>query len=389
MFFWSRFPFLRLVLFFILGILLGIYYPGNSRLSQIGLVVLILGLTFVVVKRKALLLRFNYLYGITLSLVFFFLGYLSLIQSNESNRLDHLINISDGTYYSGRVISGTQTKGDFLRLKIEVLAVRDSTWRQASGRVLIYIRLPVNYHPQYGDRLLIKGFPQELSPPLNPFEFDYKQYLANNNIYHQHFVNNDNWQLIEASSGTSLRGMSLKARNYLEAKLASFITQPEALAVAKALILGKKEDLDGNTKEIYATAGAMHVLAVSGLHVGIIYLVLLGLLRQKRSRITKPILVAIIIIPALWAYAFLTGLSPSVLRAVTMFSFLALAQVINRRAASLNTLAISAFILLLVNPNLIMAVGFQLSYVAVLGIIFLYPQIRKLAMPSNSIGVFF
>jgi competence protein ComEC len=385
MFFWSRYPFLRLVLFFILGILLGIYYPGIARLSQIGLVVSILCLTYLVVKRKSLLIKFNYLFGITLSAVFLFLGYLSLIQSGESNQPDHLVNISDGRYYSAKVVSGTQLKGDFLRLKIETMGVKDSIWRKASGRVLVYLKRPVTYMPQYGDMLLITGFPHRVSAPLNPDEFDYKQYLAYNNIHHQHFVNSDKWRLLKPSSGISAHGLSIKARNYLEKKLASFITEPQALAVAKALILGKKEDLDGNTKEIYATAGAMHILAVSGLHVGIIYLVLLGLLRQKQGRITKPILVAAIIIPALWAYAFITGLSPSVLRAVTMFSFLALSQVINRRAASLNTLAISAFILLLVNPNMIMAVGFQLSYVAVAGIIFLYPAFEKWLNPENSI----
>jgi len=331
------------------------------------------------------MLRFNYLYGISLSMIFLFLGYLSLIRTNDSNRTDHLVNRANGTYYSAKVISGAQIKGDFLRLKIETLAVRDSLWHKASGKVLLYLRRPLNYIPKYGDKLLISGFPQQVSSPLNPSEFDYKQYLAYNNIHHQHFVNNENWQLLAPVSGLSLRGMSIKARNYLEGKLSMFIKRPQELAVAKALILGKKEDLDNDTKEIYATTGAMHVLAVSGLHVGIIYLVLLALLRQKRSQITKPVLVAFIVIPALWAYAFLTGLSPSVLRAVTMFSFLALAQVINRRSASLNTLAISAFLLLLVDPYMIMAVGFQLSYVAVAGIIFLYPVFEKWLNPENKI----
>jgi len=168
-----------------------------------------------------------------------------------------------------------------------------------------------------------------------------------------------------------------------------FIPDNAELAIAKALILGDKADLDNPTKEVYAQAGAMHVLAVSGLHVGVIYLVLLSLLGQRNGRVTKPILVAIIVIPSLWAYAFITGLSPSVLRAVTMFSFLAMAQVFNRRSATFNTLAISALILLIVNPYMIMSVGFQLSYVAVIGIIFLYPIFENWFYPTSRIGRFF
>jgi competence protein ComEC len=385
MFFWSRFPFVRVVLFFVSGILAGIYYPGNESQVITGLITAIIILTFLVLNRRRWILRFNYLYGINLSLIFLLFGYVLVTISNDSNNHNHLLNFGEGSYYIGRVISSPQTTGDYVRVKIDLSAIKDSSWHDASGNVLAYIKLPLEYKPGYGDKLIIKGFPQQVSPPLNPHEFDYRRYLAYKNIYHQHFINSDKWQLIEPASGFSLRRMSINARSFLEKKLTLYIQQPEELSVAKALILGKKEDLDTTTKEIYATAGAMHVLAVSGLHVGIIYLVLLGLLGQKQGRITRPLLVAIIVIPTLWGYAFITGLSPSVLRAVAMFSFLALAQVLNRKSASLNILAISAFILLLVNPYMIMAVGFQLSYIAVAGIIFLYPLFERWLNPSNPV----
>ena len=385
MFFWSRLPFVRVVLFLILGILFGMHIPGLDTPVIISLVVSIAFLDLLVLKRKIWLLKINFLYGILLSLIFLFLGYIIVKISNDTSRKNHLIYFDNGNYYTGNVISETLIKGDYLQLKLAVLTIKDSTWKKASGKVLVYLKLPLADLPVYGDKLLIKGFPQQVSPPLNPEEFDYRQYLANNNIHHQHFIAGESWRILETSSGFSLRGLSINARNYLERKLSLFIPQSQELSVAKALILGKREDLDRITKETYATAGAMHVLAVSGLHVGIIYLVLLGLLRQNQRRVTKPILVAIIVIPTLWAYAFVTGLSPSVLRAVTMFSFLALAQVINRRSASLNTLAISAFILLLVNPYMIMAVGFQLSYIAVVGIIYLYPMFEKWFNPANPI----
>ena len=316
---------------------------------------------------------------------FLFIGYGAVIRSTETNRTDHLIHFSSSSFYKARVISEPQVKGDFIRMKIEIQALKDSVWTKATGKVLAYLKPNSGEAPVYGDILMIEGFPERVAPPLNPNEFDYRSYLANNQIYHQQFIGISDWRVIESTLGFSLRGMSIKARSYLERQLELFIPDAEELSVAKALILGKKDDLDRNTKKIYATSGAMHVLAVSGLHVGIIYLVLLTLLRQNQGRVTRPILVAIIVIPSLWAYAFITGLSPSVLRAVTMFSFLALAQVINRRSATLNTLAISAFILLLVNPFMIMSVGFQLSYIAVTGILFFYPKIDKWFNPTNRI----
>ena len=130
-------------------------------------------------------------------------------------------------------------------------------------------------------------------------------------------------------------------------------------------------------KQAYATAGAMHVLAVSGLHVGIIFLILNTLLSifdtSKKGRVVK----AIILLIGLWSYALITGLSPSVLRAATMFSFVIMGTVLNRKSSIYNTLAASAFFLLLINPKLLFEVGFQLSYIAVIGIVYLQPLIYK------------
>ena len=138
-----------------------------------------------------------------------------------------------------------------------------------------------------------------------------------------------------------------------------------------------KDELDFEVKQAYATAGAMHVLAVSGLHVGIIFLILNTLLAildtSKKGRIVK----AIILLISLWSYAMITGLSPSVLRAATMFSFVIIGTVLNRKSSIYNTLAASAFFILIINPNLLFEVGFQLSYVAVLGIVYLQPIIYK------------
>ena len=238
MFFWSRFPFVRVVLFFVLGILPGIYLPGFDTLVIISLAISITALVFLVFKRKSMMLRFNHLYGIILSLVFIFIGYTMLQISTETHSQNHLIHFDRGNYYTGKIISDPQIKGDYIRLKIDVRAIKDSAWHEASGKVLVYLKRPVVYMPGYGDKLLLKGVPQKVSPPLNPHEFDYGKYLAYNNIHHQHFISSENWYLQEQASGISVRRMSINARKYLEAKLTLFISQPEELSVAKALILG-------------------------------------------------------------------------------------------------------------------------------------------------------
>ena len=159
--------------------------------------------------------------------------------------------------------------------------------------------------------------------------------------------------------------------------------QDEELAVISALLLGYKDLLDRETIMTYASSGAMHVLAVSGLHVGIIYLVLNSLFFFFGYFKYGNYLKALALILSLWAYAMLTGLSPSVLRAATMFSFIIIGSALKRETNIYNTLAASAFVLLLYNPYILLQVGFQLSYAAVLGIVYLQPKLYNLFIPSN------
>ncbi|MEQ9413126.1 MAG: ComEC/Rec2 family competence protein, partial [Cyclobacteriaceae bacterium] len=145
------------------------------------------------------------------------------------------------------------------------------------------------------------------------------------------------------------------------------------------------DGIDNELQSAYASSGAMHVLAVSGLHVGILYGIVMLLFRPFRNLAWSRWVIAIISLMALWSFAFITGLSPSVLRAVTMFSFIAIAKPFGRRTSIYNTLASSAFILLLFDPFLIMSVGFQLSYLAVLGIVTIHRPLYQLWEPRSAI----
>ncbi|MEQ9591225.1 MAG: ComEC/Rec2 family competence protein, partial [Cyclobacteriaceae bacterium] len=226
----------------------------------------------------------------------------------------------------------------------------------------------------------------ELDSPANPFEFDYKRFLSFNNIYHQHFINSTKKLVLQQrESKKDILFYSYKARLWARDQLLTFIPGIKEQAIAMALVLGVKDGIDNELQRAYASSGAMHVLAVSGLHVGIIYGLILLLFKPIQHKAGARWIVAATSIILLWIYAFITGLSPSVLRAVTMFSFMAIARPFGRATNIYNTLAGSAFLLLIFNPFLIMSVGFQLSYLAVLGIVTIHQPLYMLIEPRHRI----
>lgn len=228
-----------------------------------------------------------------------------------------------------------------------------------------------------------------LYPPLNPHQFDYKSYLKGLGISHQLRLNTNNFFLKENPSPT-LFGISASVRNKIIDKLKQASFGKEELGIIQALLLGQRNDISAETYNNYKNAGAVHILAVSGLHIGILLLLLQFLLRPLERLPKGKTLKLIAIVALLWCFALLAGLSPSVVRAVTMFSFVAYALHLNRPSDTFNTLALSMFfILLVIDPNLLFHVGFQMSYAAVLAIVWVYPLLQKLWYPKNKILRYF
>ena len=236
---------------------------------------------------------------------------------------------------------------------------------------------------QYGDQLMLNAILNEVKPPQNPNEFNYKKYLLNKGIVRQTYVRGTKWEKLSSGNGNPVFAFGYKLRNHLLQILEENNIAGKEFAVASAILLGYDDKLDKDLVSEFSGSGAMHILCVSGLHVGIIYVIFNGLLfflsRKKWQRLLKVILLILLI----WIYALITGFSPSVLRASTMFSFIIIGQSLNRKSSVYNSLAASAFILLIFNPFYIVEVGFQLSYLAVTGIIMIYPLIYKLWIPEN------
>lgn len=230
-------------------------------------------------------------------------------------------------------------------------------------------------------KLLVYGVLSEISAPLNPHQFNYKKYLKNQGIHGQLKTSKANILMNNKGSPT-LRGLSQQIRNHIIYTLSKTSIQPKQIAVLQALVLGYKKDIDKEQYRAFAAAGALHILAVSGLHVGILFFVFTKLLSPLRyvkfGKQTRSILV----VSLLWGFAILAGLSPSVVRAVTMFSFFALAGMLDRPTNGFNTLFLSYFVLLLYEPSWLFHVGFQLSYLAVFHILWIQPKLYKRYIPK-------
>lgn len=387
---WVPFAMVRITLFLAGGILLAIYnpdlIPDQVTFYVLAILICVYLISAFTLRSWRWVKTFNGIVGMS---AIFFYGYLHLLNSTTSRQADHLLYESDKVVaYEAIVRSAPESKAKSWKLQVEIVRVKTNRWIGRTGSVMLYVsKKSMDQIPWlYGDRLLIKGAPNELRPPANPNEFDFKRFLSFRNIYHQQFVMSDQIRFISPAQRKGFIYYSHRVRAWASDVMKINIPGAQEQAIAMALVLGVTEGIDNDLQSAYAASGAMHVLAVSGLHVGIIYGIILVLLRPLNRYAWSRWGIAATSILLLWLFAFVTGLSPSVLRAVTMFSFIALARPLGWRTNIYNTLAASAFVLLIYNPYLIMSVGFQLSYLAVLGIVYLQRPIYDLWEIDNRVG---
>ena len=396
MFKWAPYAFVRFVLFLILGVIYYLYYQPTDPVPWIFILygsAFVYLLTFVTCRRKASRWLQPW-YGILAGLMLFCLGILRSYHFTATTDSIHIIHQTDTIYYyQALVVSKIQARRKSHRTELQVKKIKlKSGWKNATGRVMFYIRKDT-LHPtlrlKYGDELLIKGAPRLLESPKNPEQFNYQQYLARQNIYHQHFSSVAGYQKIGDAPPVYLTQRSIQVSRYCNHQLKRLVGSAQEYGIATALLLGVKDRLDNEVLEAYSSAGLMHLLAVSGLHVGFIFILLTHVFGRVQKAPGGKLIFAVLVIGILWFYAFITGLSASVLRAVTMFSVMAAAKASGRRTNIYNTLAVSAFILLIINPFMITSVGFQLSYLAVVGIVYMQPKIYGwLYIPSRRLDYF-
>ena len=379
MFKWTPYPFVRFTLAFIIGILCAIYF-SSTFLNPLWLLI------FMVVGFLALYLGtgrnfspwISPLLGVFALFFLVFAGYYRIIKYRADKNPHHIIHQKNNfDYYQVVVLSTTETKGNYIRSRLEIKMINlEDSWISASGNVIL-IQPPSQNTTElvYGDLLVIKGHPRLIPPSQPGSSFDYRTFMRYQNVFHQHFISPENIKVLDNRPPNMIVQFSLQLRKRFERIFRKYIKGENEERIALAIVLGMREQLTPELKASYAQAGTMHILAVSGLHVGILYLVMLGLLGWLKKGKVGNWIVATISLSVLWMYALITGLSPSVFRAVIMFTVIILAQAFQRQSNIYNTLAISALILLLINPFMITSIGFQLSYIAVIGIVYIYPKL--------------
>ena len=261
----------------------------------------------------------------------------------------------------------------------KVLKVDD---HQTSGNILIAFTKDSMLVPPDLDKIILTlKQPQEISQRTNPGGFDYKNYLKKIKIYDELKLSNGDFKTLEVDSKSWLNRLK-KLNDKVEKVLDQSELSTASKNTIKALLLGKRATLEQNLVEAYANAGVIHLLAISGLHIGIIML-FLGFLLQPIRRLPRGQLIYIsTIILLLWSFAFFTGASASVVRAVTMFTAFAIAKYAKRIHNTFHLLVVSFFILLVLHPPYLHQVGFQMSYLALIGIIKIHPLIQSIWNPK-------
>jgi len=308
-------------------------------------------------------------------------GIFSVQWQSPVRHSDHILNreLTTGGWV-GKVLDQKHS-GKKIRLRLTLLAVRDSTglWEQVRGKVEAYLEpdsLALRLCP--GDQILFWGRPVEMAGPLNPAAFDYRAYLARKGVFHQLFLDSTEWKKLDSRSFDHRRTLH-QFRAYVFRQLRKALPTDGDFGLATTLLVGTKQYLPEEERKAYARAGVAHVLAVSGLHVGILAFGLgyLFYFVPLPGRIKAPV-VLISSLLILILYCLMTGLAPSVQRATLMYGMVLLGAYFPSRGNLFNALAFAAWVMLICNPNLLADVGFQLSFLAVLGIVFFQPPLERL-----------
>ncbi|MGW9684093.1 ComEC/Rec2 family competence protein [Flagellimonas sp. 2504JD1-5] len=370
---------IRLTLCLVAGIILGFYLEIGPHIPLFS----ILGLLPVSywANKKQQRKDFPY-FELTVLLQTIMLG-VFVIQVSQSRYLEHHYaqsDLKDFKLWEIKIKEVLKPNPFNQRYVVDVLSVEK---KQSTGKLVLSVSTDsISKKLKVDDEVFVFAKVKAINPPLNPHQFDYKDFLRKQGVYHQIQVQTD--QLLpKENPSISLLGIASNFREHIIANLKSQNFGKEELGVIQALLLGQRDDISESIYNNYKDAGAIHILAVSGLHVGILLLLFQFLLTPLERLPKGKTLKLLSVVVLLWTYAFIAGLSPSIVRAVTMFTFIAYAMHLNRPTNAFNIVALSMFFILLAKPLFLFQVGFQMSYAAVLAIVWIYPKLQQFWFPDN------
>ena len=384
-----QFPLARITMGFLAGILVAYYFQPHPQL--------VFGLLFVVFSGFVIAyfvsknnVKNPIYFGLTTYFLAFGIGLTTqIIHTNSYQKSNYIHNkaVFEKPHSVAVTIREKLRSSSYNDRYIVLVNQIDNV--ATTGRILLNIRKDsLNHAFEIGTPLQINGSLYQSGPAKNPNQFDYGKYLEGKQIYAQiyadatglkvgSFIKKDVWYYTSKLRTKIIRNLEKSHFNTAE------------LNVAIALILGQQQEISPEIIRDYQFAGAVHILSVSGLHIGFILLFVTFLLKPFPNTRRGSFIKLIIILASLFSFGLIAGLAPSVLRSVTMFSFVSIGMYLRRSTNIFHTLLVSMLLILLFEPSFLFDVGFQLSYVALFFILWLQPLLAKLWIPKNILLKYF
>lgn len=369
--FWKKTPFLKLLLAAIAGIIVQWHFQVSITIWWLVLLAgtVLTAIFFLIPFFKRF--RFAFINGIITSILFFSIGGMLTWQKDIRNDKQWL-----GNYYTGTetlIVTVDEppvekTKSVKANATVSYL-LKNEQPISVNGKIILYFKKDSSLQLSYGSQIIFKKPLQEIKNSGNPGGFDYKRYSLFQGITHQVYLKSDEFELLNDTRENWFRKFIYSSREKVLDILRTNIKGGKELGLAEALLIGYKDDLEQSLVQSYTNTGVVHIIAISGLHLGLIYWLLALLLKPLKKRKKTKWLSPVLIITGLWLFSLLAGAQPSILRSALMFTCIVWGETFSRKTSIFNTMAVSAFILLCINPYFLWDVGFQLSYAAVLSII--------------------
>lgn len=386
----SNYPLVRILIPFVLGILCAYlcrFQLLNCRNCVLSAVAFwLLSLPFLHLSRP----KWQCVQTLLISMAFFFAGSAAtLFRTNLREDVFFTENLEKQNVWVVRIVDFPQVKARSVKVEAEVFQGGDGELRQRQ-RALIYLGLDsAAQQLQYGDILMVSTRFQRIKNSGNPDSFDYVRYMARRGLHYSGYVTKWGWQRVGRKVPDPLKALAKSLEQQLSKIFSDAGMNGQEYDIIRAILLGDDDTMDPSLKSAYAAAGVSHILCVSGMHVGVIFMIISFLLKPMDYFPRMRMLKSAILLCCIWLYAAITGLSPSVTRSATMFTFVTFGALLNRHTNIFHSLLASLFILLTINPLLLFEVGFQLSYLAVFGIVLFQPKIVDLWHPKNRIMQYF
>jgi competence protein ComEC len=370
---WKKAPFFRLLIALMAGII--VQWQAQINLTNLWSVLIVCFLIITSFFFIPFFARYKltWVNGIVICILFFSLG--ALLAWYKDIRHDDrwfgklykentalVVTLNEPTVEKTKSIKANAVVSFMIQDNAEVVPVK--------GEIILYFKkdslLP---NLDYGSQILFKKPLQEIKNSGNPGGFNYKRYSLFHAVTHQVYLKPDEFEVLNRKKEKWLKSFLYSVREKVLGFLRKNIRSEKEMGLAEALLIGYKDDLDQSLVQSYTNTGVVHIIAISGLHLGLIYWLLRLLFKPLQKRKKLKWLRPVFIITGLWLFSLLAGAQPSVLRSALMFTCLVLGEGLTKKSSIINTLAFSAFILLCINPYWLWDVGFQLSYAAVLSIV--------------------